>query len=251
MSERSPELPPELDEPVLAMLAKDAAARPSSVGAAFRALEEAARRAGIAPPSGLPRLPRPSSPPEEDVESSAGHSTARPTGARRALAELEARSPGYSAEGVRLRSVLTWGAVALLVGVAVASLSFLKGGTDRSAENSLGSSAPSSEPFAVKLPAAPPAQPSVSAPKIIELTVSGAPENAEVMLGDRKLGSASGPVLVPYGTEPVVITVAAPDHEPKTLHLTPSASMAISVPLVKARRVHKREKTPSDLENPF
>jgi serine/threonine-protein kinase len=258
MSERSPELPTELDEPVLAMLAKDAAARPSSVGEAFRALAEAAKRAGIELPSGLPHLPRPSAPPDDDEAPVGVRSTARPTGARRAFEELEAQAKRDSdaVKGAeRRRTVLTWGAVALLVGVAVASLSLLKGGTAQKTESPETSSTPSApvvvSPPEVNGPAAPATQPSASVLRTVELTLSGAPEGAEVFLGDRKLGNASGPVPLPYGNDPVVLTVKAPDYEPKTLHLTPSASMAVSVSLTKARRAPKRPKTSSDLENPF
>ena len=81
--------------------------------------------------------------------------------------------------------------------------------------------------------------------------MTGAPEGAEVLLGDRKLGSVSGPVSLPHGNEPIALTVAAPGYEPKQIHLTPSASMAVSVPLTKVQRVPKRPKTSSDLENPF
>jgi hypothetical protein len=81
--------------------------------------------------------------------------------------------------------------------------------------------------------------------------VSGAPDGAQVLLGDRNLGSASSRVLLPYGEEPIALTITAPDHEPKTIHLTPTASMAVSVPLVKQRRPAKRTKTSTDLENPF
>jgi serine/threonine protein kinase len=259
MSERSPELPAELDEPVLAMLAKDAASRPSSVGEAFRALAEAAKRAGIQVPSGLPRLPRPSAPPDDDEAPVEVRSTARPTGARRAFEELEARAKrdSDSVKGAeRRRMVLIGGAVALLVGVAVASLSLLKGGTAQKSESPEASSSPSGEPVVALAspangPVPPPLQPTASALRTVELTVSGAPAGAEVFLGDRKLGNASDLVTLPYGNEPIVLTVTAPDYESKTLHLTPSASMAVSVPLTKARRAPKRPKTSSDLENPF
>jgi len=258
MSERASELPTELDAPVLAMLEKDAASRPSSVGAAFRALEEAAKRVGIDLPPGLPRLPRPSSPPDDDRAPSGGHSTARPTGARGALAELEAQAKRRSddEDGSRLRrNVLGWGGVALLIGVAVASLSVLKGGAEPTAERALPSS-PASEPAATPtsvttVALVPSSAPSAMPASTIELTVTGAPEGADVLLGDKRLGSASEPVLLPHGNESIALTVAAPGYEPKQIHLTPSASMAISVPLTKVQRVQKRTKTSSDLENPF
>ncbi|HEY3497724.1 MAG TPA: serine/threonine-protein kinase, partial [Polyangiaceae bacterium] len=68
LSDIRPELPRELDEPVLHMLQKDREARPSSVGEAFAELEAAARKAGVQVSDGLPHLPRPS-PPESLGES--------------------------------------------------------------------------------------------------------------------------------------------------------------------------------------
>jgi serine/threonine-protein kinase len=120
MSSRSPDLPKELDAPVLAMLAKDAAARPNSVGEAFRALEQAAASAKIEVSSGLPRLPRPSAPPEATDDDIAARSTARPTGTRRDDGQSDVRS------GTRSRgSLAMWGIVGSLVGVVALSLSFL------------------------------------------------------------------------------------------------------------------------------
>ena len=119
MSSRAPDLPQELDAPVLAMLAKDPAARPSSVGEAFRALEQAAARAKIEVPNGLPRLPRPSSPPEA-TDDIASRSTARPTGTRPADGQSDIRS-GKRSRG----SVAMWGIVGSLVGIVALSVSFV------------------------------------------------------------------------------------------------------------------------------
>ena len=257
MSERAPELPAPLDEPVLAMLQKDAAARPNSVGEAFRALEQAARRAGIEIPSGLPRLPRPSAPKAEDDAAPADHSTERPTGARRALAELEAQARRQSdADGASSmrRVALAVGVAALLVGIAALSLSLLRGSSSTPSPEA--SAAPSQAAATTPAPSTTPETPresaSGAAARTVELSVSGAPEGANVLLGDRNLGSASSRVLVPFGEEPVALTITAPDHEPKTIHLTPTASMAISVPLTKVQRPKQRaKKTSTDLENPF
>jgi serine/threonine-protein kinase len=56
MTEVVAELPPVLDTPVLAMLAKDRAQRPASAGAALQQLEHAAQAAGLTlAPLELPR----------------------------------------------------------------------------------------------------------------------------------------------------------------------------------------------------
>ena len=59
LSEVCPELPSELDEPVLRMLEKKPEARPATASEALAALSRAAERAGAAIPEGAPRLSRP------------------------------------------------------------------------------------------------------------------------------------------------------------------------------------------------
>jgi hypothetical protein len=174
------------------------------------------------------------------------------------LEELQAQARRQSeGDGSRFRRLaFALGAIALLVGGVVLSMSFLKDGGGPTAERREAPSAappdvPTAPPAAAAITVAPLEQPSPSAARTVELTVSGAPEGAEVLLGDRKLGSASDRVLVPYGEEPIALTITAPDHEPKTIHLTPKASMAVSVPLVKVRHAPKQTKTSADLENPF
>jgi serine/threonine-protein kinase len=253
LSESAPELSPELDAPVLAMLEKNATARPASVGAAFRALEEAARRAGIEIPSGLPRLPRPSAPPpDESDEPSAGHSTARPTGGRRGFAELAgARSPDAARSARFQQAIVASGVIALLVGAAALLMPLLRGG-DVSSETAEPSEAVSHAAAAALPPPVAPAPPSASVPKMVELTVTGAPAGAQILLGDRALGSAASGVRLPYGEAPITLTVVAPDHEPKTIELTPTASVSVPVSLAKSAKARRKPaKAPSDLENPF
>jgi len=70
VSEVCPELPTELDAPVLRMLEKDPALRPATAGAALDALAQAAERAGCLVPAGPPRLSRPAA----DADSAREHS---------------------------------------------------------------------------------------------------------------------------------------------------------------------------------
>ncbi len=58
-SEVVPELSPEFDAPLLRMLQKDPAARPSSAGEAIAEIRRAAERAGLTIAPGPPKLPRP------------------------------------------------------------------------------------------------------------------------------------------------------------------------------------------------
>jgi len=59
VSEVCPDLPPALDQPVLAMLEKKPEARPATASEALTSLSRAAERVGAAIPEGPPRLSRP------------------------------------------------------------------------------------------------------------------------------------------------------------------------------------------------
>jgi serine/threonine-protein kinase len=77
MSEVCPDLPPELDEPVLRMLEKKPEQRPATATLALDALSNAAERAGTPVPPGPPRLSRPS--PDADSNRPHSHETADTT----------------------------------------------------------------------------------------------------------------------------------------------------------------------------
>jgi serine/threonine-protein kinase len=68
MSEVNPELPPELDEPVLRMLEKKPDGRPATASLALDALAAAAQRVGIVVPESPPRLSRPAPRPESSSD---------------------------------------------------------------------------------------------------------------------------------------------------------------------------------------
>jgi serine/threonine-protein kinase len=186
-STRAPALPVELDAPMLAMLAKDPQARPASVGEAFRALEQAAVRAGIHVPAGLPRLPRPTLPPDIDSDVG-GRSTARPAGAR---AEDDGTSGGLRASRAR-HLAAPWLAVGLLVLAGALAVSLLKG---RSTPEE-GEQAPS-------------ATPSVAAAAAPAPVVSVVPSATEAPLGEPS--SALSASAAPSASAPV----APPRPKPK------------------------------------
>jgi hypothetical protein len=72
------------------------------------------------------------------------------------------------------------------------------------------------------------------------------------MLGSRKLGRASAPLTLPFGREPVVLTIAAAGFESKTLSVIPDAARSVTVSLPRLKVAPpKRENLPRDLENPF
>jgi hypothetical protein len=267
MSRVAASLPAELDAPVLGMLAKEPAGRPSSAGAALDDLERAAREAGLTPREGLPWLPRPTS--ETPAEPGMGSAVT--------VAESGMREGQREAEPAPRRARLVVGVGALAVLAALASTYWFTSrpvsvesktaapahalpaeppSPSRTADKAAGAEtsqpATPAQPVAAPAPApaapVPPSQPE----RQVALIVRGAPDGAAVLLGDRKLGVTPGPILLPYGEQPVVLKVVVPGSAPKTLSVTPSAPLDVALPSEKSSRARsKRGALPHDLENPF
>jgi serine/threonine protein kinase len=288
LSESSDDLPEALDQPILNMLAKEATARPETAGAALAALIEAAKSAGIEAAPGLPKLPRP--PRREAIEDeSAGLPAYTP---------LEMGSPSLAGRGAYstaqkrelARAVL--GSIALLGGVTYLVSRWITPAT--SAEHTtlvpaitskapapsattatvasvtppLATSAPASPASAAattaSASAAPAREPRAASAAVeearapIELLVRGAPENAEVRLGETLLGKAPGPFSLPFGTTAVELAVSAPGYTTSKMKLVPDRPHELNVELKRSTRPGKRapgapksDDISSDLENPF
>jgi hypothetical protein len=101
--------------------------------------------------------------------------------------------------------------------------------------------------------AAPAEQPPPAAHRPVELTVKGAPPGARVLLDGEPLGEAPGPLAVPFGQEPVELTVTAPGREPAKVTVVPNQTLSTTVTLKKkAPGTGKpRRSISKDLENPF
>jgi serine/threonine-protein kinase len=259
-------LPRELDEPILQMLHKEASGRPGTASAAVTALIAAAERAGYVVPDGMPRLPRPKDLPPPAASTFSPHPitpepVAEATPSRRELG-LGATHPAPSAARP------TWPIVAgFVVLVAVAALlgrSVLQAPASPSsaaveatprAEVPPAPLAPSVPPPVPVAPAPEPAAPeSPPHPERVQLSVRGAPPGARVSLGDQALGAAADPIALPYGTAPLLLTVAAPGYESHVLSVVPDRDSESDVKL--KRRVVRPSKPapgniPSDLESPF
>jgi serine/threonine-protein kinase len=261
LSEVRSGLPATLDEPVLRMLEKEADKRPSTVGAAFEALERAARAGGIEVLEGLPHLPRPVLDRPTTPEDAAPFDVSGYRAQGSAPTELDAPVAASSRPERRVfDKMLPLLAGAVLLGLPIYLLkdawrSSPPAEAESSAVAMSASVAPVAPPpsVAVTPPEAPvPSAAPSSQPATIELTVHGAPAGAFVMLGSRKLGRASAPLTLPFGREPVVLTIAAPGFESKTLSVIPDAPRSVTVSLPRVNVAPpKRENLPRDLENPF
>lgn len=243
LSEARPDLPASLDEPILHMLAKDPAARPSSVRAALQELEQAARDAGLEVPEGLPHLPRTNIPPPAKLDRVSSQD------------ETELDSPVAPGAGVSTsRRALFWVGGLALIAAGAASVYPLvaQRPIDRKGRPEL------PEPRASFAAAAPhpsleaPAIPDGAAPRAVALTLRGAPVGAIVMLGTEHLGEAPGPVSIPYGSAPVALTITARGYQSKTVEVVPNGPVALEVTLSKVTRAGRKSPAVSaDLEDPF
>jgi len=241
LSEVCPELPSALDAPILHMLAKDPADRPSSVGAAFAELEEAARAAGINVEAGFPHLPRPTLPaPADPALSYVGVADGGLP-----LSEVGSR------KGLR-QAFLAGGLLVLLAGGGLYSL-LGKGPSDGAALASaadaggLMSSAP-------VLSVAPPEPSFAKVPEKqkAELTLNGVPDGTRVLLGDELLGETPAKVPLRFGSDPLELTLSARGYENKTVRVVPNGAVELTVTLVKpAVRAPQPKRVSKDLENPF
>jgi len=259
MSDVCLELPAILDSAVLHMLEKDPNARPSSIVAAMDALLLAA---------GMP-LPPPSmtsSPlsPSRGGNRSSGPRSVPPAAGARTIAEpgrtLRGSSVGESSKPpVAVAPRRSW-VPFVLVGVAVAVVAVLLG-VRRFDPPTAGamqpvaapptvaievSSAPTVTPTAV---AAPP--PSVSAvlPPTVTLTLKVTPPDADVYLGDDKLGSAVQPIELPRGEGTRDLTIRKPGWITKSVTVPAHEASTLTTDLVRAPTPgHAKGKKPGDLE---
>jgi serine/threonine-protein kinase len=254
-SEVLPSLPPELDEPLLAMLHKEPSGRPGTAGAAVAALVAAAERAGLVVPAGMPHLPRPSDLPQRE-----------PTPFSPQLAGSVSGEPSHGSIGLGATQPAParrrgWALATTLVGLGLLAAYVGKGVLSAPSEPAAVAAATAPprpappppvvvEPVTVPPEPAPPPEP--PAPTHVGLVLHGAPAGARVQLGDDVLGDATGPVRLPYGKSPVTVIVSAPGYEPLSLEIVPERDRESDV---KLRRRAARPKAvgtvPSDLESPF
>jgi eukaryotic-like serine/threonine-protein kinase len=227
-----PDLPPQLDDPILRMLAKDPEARFASAGAALAALISAAESAGQVIPAGMPRLPLP--PPSPEAEPASPRSS-RPGGA--SVASL-ARNQ---------RGARRWWPVWVLAALVLAGVAGTMAYVDR--RSALPSNSPA--PVAVPAPVPVPVPVAPTPPGPVQLTIHGAPRGGQVSLDGQLIGATPGPLPIPHGTRTVDLVISAPGHEPARLTVIPERDLTATVSLKRRATTRTRPSIPRDLENPF
>ena len=242
-----PDIPHALDAPILRMLAKEADARPQTLGAAVDELVAAARTAGIDVPSvavrsseKLPAMGLPANKSSEEVFAPTLVQPGVTIDPQTTLpSEQDAKSGGK-------RTVVI--AVATALGVVALGLAFFLTQGTSTTDTSTNMTKPSATTEASVVPTIAPvttasAAPTTTAPPAlsdkIELRIQATPEGMEVFLGERKLGTAPGPIDLPRGDAPLTLTFAAKGYQSKNLPITPSQNVLIPMTLDKSTTVAK------------
>lgn len=236
-----PDIPAQLDAPILRMLAKEAAARPQTLGAAVDELVAAARSAGIDVPTvamrsseKLPSLGLPAHKTSEEVFAATVVQPGVTIDPQTTLpAAQDAKAGGKKGAVV---------AVGIALGIAALATAFVmsrSGQTTETPTNATKSSTEavaSSAPLVAPVPAPTPVA-STSASAVVgekvELRFKATPENLEVFLDDKKIGQAPGPIEIPRGDAPLALTFSAKGYQTKTVPITPSQSATHSITLEK------------------
>ncbi len=256
-SEVAPSLPPEIDAPILQMLAKEPAERPATVLAAIDKLTEAAAQAGLAEARSLPSLAIPSGPgamtpaslPSRSALEFASGDTVVAAERSQTFAGTE-RMSGATRKGIGVPLAALGVLVLAGAGVAVYLLGRGNDGVaaapPAASSHAATSAAPtvtaSPEPSAAATTAVTPATSSAS-PSTVTLRLSVQPKDAEVFLGAKKLGSASSPIELPFGRSKITLTLSHPGYEQLKLDVTPDKDVAEAAVLERLRPQIKKDYT--------
>lgn len=275
-STRHPGLPASVDHAVLWMLAKDPAKRPPNLVTAVRALEDAARSAGVrlstepeptgayaaptTPPMSAPRPPASAPAPVSGAPTVALDASVGPAGPQAPASPNGSTAAELAAlrhRGSRRLAVVVGSVVAAVAAGTVVYMA-LSGDDvpppDPAVERAAHTAPPAApDAAASRRSAVPDAAPPI--PAIVTIDVSGPPPGTEVFGPLGPVGVAPGPIQLPRGDRPVVLTFKAAGYRTVTAEVTPDRDAAIEVRLKKKpprRRPPKPTKRGRDaIEDPF
>ena len=246
-SEVCAQVPPQIDEPIRRMLAKEPSERPRSVGEALESLVAAGNAAGAL--TGAAPLPPPSAPNVMGTLSSSSAITATvadgavnsgqpvrpsvvtppsPGGSTFLGAEADVAPARGSRTRIGLLALVATGA--LLVGaVLVVAVARPRDGAPKPTTGIVSApGAPASGAAQSGVPVVPSNVPATA----VELRIEGAPNDAKVTVGSRELGNTPGPFTV-TANEPITLTISAKGWKSRDVAVTPTASTTIQVALEK------------------
>ncbi|MDB4956869.1 MAG: serine/threonine protein kinase, partial [Myxococcales bacterium] len=247
-SKRLPSLPASIDAVVLKLMQKDPADRPSDLKSAVRALEEAADQAGIA-----------TMPPTSAWDAQTGPALkqfqTRPpnVGSAQTVASASADSLDSGSPKSRTKLFMGIGGVAA-VAIGIAVMLAMRGDHDRSApaKEARPTSAPAPAPTPAPIPAASSTPAPPPSPAAVIVTIAGSvPEGTDVRVGAQTIGVAPGPVQLPRGDTPVVLTFKAEGYLPVSKSVVPDKDQPLAVVMRKKPHAGGAKTTKDDIIDVF
>jgi serine/threonine-protein kinase len=244
VSQLVPSVPPELDSAILCMLEKDPDKRPQSVTLAVDRLLEAAEVSGILPRRSGPTSGVGSAPMiPEAATSLPGQRRSSLSSAATTLAPGDA--PSQPPRGSRSKLLIGGLVAAAVVGtigfVATRGLggAATAGGATSSPVAGTAGATVAPTPVTTVTPvdtaSAATSSSAASQPTAVKVTFEGIPEDTEVLLEGKSLGTTGDGVTVPRKTDKVKLTLRKTGFAPRDVWIVPDRDRAIATDLVKVR----------------
>jgi eukaryotic-like serine/threonine-protein kinase len=264
-SERYPGLPPQVDAPLIKMMAKEPQDRPATVGEALDLLYRAAREAGaLSDPSVA--LPRPEgvsrdsqrnlgnsatiandatvpfdNPPIVINHSSLGsgaevnrtpvHASPASAGSGSGQTFLGTEASVAPPKGGAARILAVVGVAILACAIGAGAITFAMKKPAHSATAVV--QQPAATPSTPSAMPSPPPEAKETKKEEVELRVDATPKDATVLVDGKEVGTAPGPFTVKNGT-PIKVTVTAKGYKPRDVSISPTADMLVPITLDKA-----------------
>jgi len=217
------ELPSGIDEAIAWLMAKDPADRPATARDAIAALERAAARAGIA-------VAAPSTTWDVAIGPASG-----------AVRTVPSRRPK------RTWLAIACGVLVLAAGAMAFALLRVEPAADPAERPA---PPPRIDPPATTAPVAhvEPAKPDVATSVIV--TITGVPDGTDVSVAGLIVGAAPGPVQLPRGDVPLVLTFKRDGYLPRSRTVTPDRDQALRL-VLDGKPVPARRPSKDDIIDPF
>ena len=225
-SQLVPELPAAVDEVIAWLMRKDPADRPPTLRDAIAAFEQAAADAGIAV--------------------SVRGSWDLATGPHRGVTPLPS---GRVARPTSRRTRRSLYAIVAALAVAAGALAVVLAMRTQDPPDVVEPAPPAPRPPPEPAPA--PVVVAVdAAPQTIVVEITGTPPSTEVLVAGVLIGTAPGPVQLPYGSDPLVLTFQVEGYHPRSHAVTPDRDQPLSISLTR-RPPTKKRPTRDDLIDVF
>ncbi|WP_080682423.1 serine/threonine-protein kinase [Sorangium cellulosum] len=123
------------------------------------------------------------------------------------------------------------GAVALVSAAAPPSSGAPLASAAAAPVSSSAAPAPEGAPAEAGMPASRPAAPAEAPAETVVVRLSARPADADVWLGERRVGSARDPIALPRGSEPVALVLRKPGFKDRSIELRPDRDRDVDVSL--------------------